>query len=191
MSEREIIILVFLAVVAMLIRVGATGRRHGSDRARRSRPKGQALQPARRRPAHQLRRPISHRSGTLSGRAWVIVGDTIAIKQQKIRLAGIDAPELDAPYGQKSKWAMVQICKGQTVTAHLTGETSYDRLVAVCTLPDGRDIGAELVAQGLALDFTRFSGGRYRHLEPKGVRSRLMWARHRADYEAKTGKADN
>jgi endonuclease YncB( thermonuclease family) len=110
---------------------------------------------------------------TLSGKAWVIDGDTIVIGTTKVRLAGIDAPELDQPFGRKSKWAMVDICKGQVITAELTGEWSHDRLVGTCYLPDGRDIGGELVRRGLALDWPTFSGGRYRHLEPAGVRRRM------------------
>lgn len=51
------------------------------------------------------------------GRCWVVDGDTIVIDKMHIRLAGIDAPELDHPWGQQSKWAMVKLCKGQTVTA--------------------------------------------------------------------------
>jgi endonuclease YncB( thermonuclease family) len=122
--------------------------------------------------------PVFPEVGVLEGKCHVIDGDTIVIKRTKIRLAGIDAPELDKPWGQKSKWAMVQIVKGQVVTAKLNGEHSHDRLVATCYLPDGRDIGAELIGQGLALDWTKFSGGKYKHLEPKGVRRKLKWAHH-------------
>ena len=111
--------------------------------------------------------------GELRGRAHSIDGDTIIIKGTKIRLAGVDAPELDQPFGQKAKWALVEVCKGQVITAKLNGETSHDRLVGTCYLPDGRDIGAELIAQGLALDWAHFSGGKYRHLEPRGVRQKL------------------
>lgn len=77
------------------------------------------------------------------------------------------------PWGHKSKWAMVAICKGQTITVKLDGERSYDRLVGTCYLQDGRDIGAELIKQGLALDIAHFSGGKYRHLEPHGARKKL------------------
>lgn len=112
----------------------------------------------------------------ISGRAWVIDGDTIVIDKVNIRLAGIDAPELDHPWGQKSKWAMVALCKGQIVTAHVTGEFSYNRVVARCTLPDGRDLAAELVKQGLAIDWPKYSGGRYSAYEQPGVRKRLWRA---------------
>ncbi|WDR01905.1 thermonuclease family protein [Devosia algicola] len=98
------------------------------------------------------------------------------IDKIRVRLAGIDAPELDHPWGQRSKWALVQLCKGQTITARLKPELSYDRLVAECFLPDGRDLAGELVRIGLALDWPKFSGGKYRHLEPEGARNRLWRA---------------
>lgn len=116
-------------------------------------------------------------SGTVvTGRCWVIDGDTIVIDKMHIRLAGIDAPELDHPWGQQAKWTMVKLCKGRTVTARIKPELSYDRLVAECFLPDGRDLAAELVKAGLALDWPKFSGGKYRHLEPADARKRLWRA---------------
>lgn len=112
----------------------------------------------------------------LRGSCWVIDGDTIVIDKVRIRIAGIDAPELDHPYGQQSKWALVKLCKGQTVTARIKPELSYDRLVAECFLPDGRDLAAEMVRAGLALDWPKFSGGKYRHLEQADARKKLWRA---------------
>ena len=109
----------------------------------------------------------------IKGKAYVIDGDTIRIGSTKIRLAGIDAPEEDQPWGRKSKWAMYEICKGQVITVELDGTRSYDRLVGTCYLPDGRDIGAEIVKCGLALDLPEFSHGKYRRFEPQGARRRL------------------
>jgi len=68
---------------------------------------------------------------------------------------------------------MVDICKGQTITVELDGERSFDRLVGTCFLQDGRDIGAEIVKRGLALDLPHFSGGKYRQMEPEGARKKL------------------
>lgn len=115
----------------------------------------------------------------LQGQCWVIDGDTIVINNVRLRLAGIDAPELDHPWGQRSKWALVQLCKGQRITAHVRPELSYDRVVAECFLPDGRDLAAELVRGGLALDWAKFSGGKYRHLEPPDARRKLWRAEAR------------
>lgn len=114
--------------------------------------------------------------GILEGRCHVIDGDTIVIDGIKLRLAGIDAPELDHPWGLKSKWTLVHLCRWQTVTARLRPELSYDRVVAECFLPDGRDLAAELVKRGLALDWPKFSGGKYRHLEPPDARQKLWRA---------------
>ena len=68
---------------------------------------------------------------------------------------------------------MVTICKGQIISVYPTGETSYDRIVATCYLPDGRDIGAELIKQGLALDLPKFSGGKYQNFETGEARRKL------------------
>lgn len=128
-------------------------------------------------PAKQTRTPIQPKTTivrTLKGKAYVIDGDTIVVSKTKIRLAGIDAPEPDQPWGRKSKSAMIQICKGSILTVHLNGEQTYDREVGTVYLPDGRDVGAELIKQGLALDLEKFSGGKYRHLEPEGVRRKIL-----------------
>ena len=109
------------------------------------------------------------------GRCHVIDGDTIHIGKHKIRLAGVNAPELDEPYGQKAKWAMVALCKGQTITAYPTGETSYQRIVAKCFLDDGRDLAAEMVKQELALDIPHFPDADYKHLESPNSRRKLRW----------------
>jgi len=122
------------------------------------------------------RAPSPQSERILRGRCWVIDGDPIVIDQLRIRLAGIDAPELDHPWGKRSKWALVQLCRGQVVTARIKSELSYDRLVAECYLPDGRDLAAELVSLGLALDWGKFSGGKYQHLETPEARRKLWRA---------------
>lgn len=118
--------------------------------------------------SHQAARP-----SILKGKCYVVDGDTIRIKGRNIRIAGIDAPELDHPYGRKSKSAMIGLCRGQIITADIKDELTYGRLVATCYLPDGRDVAAELVKIGLAVDWPKYSGGRYGHLEPPGIRKKL------------------
>ncbi len=47
------------------------------------------------------RRQVEEQTGQqiIRGHCWVIDGDTIVINKIHIRLAGIDAPEIDHPYG--------------------------------------------------------------------------------------------
>lgn len=109
----------------------------------------------------------------LRGRAWVIDGDTIDIAGTRIRLSGIDAPEMDHPYGKSAKWTLVNLCKGQDVRAVFDGDLSHDRTVATCFLPDGRDLSAEMVKAGMAIDWPKFSRGKYSSLELPGIRKKL------------------
>lgn len=112
----------------------------------------------------------------IKGAAYVVDGDTIIIRNTQVRLFGIDAPELDHPYGKTAKSAMVALCKGQTVIAEILETDAHGRTVAKCWLPDGRDLSAELVKQGLALDWKKFSGGIYRQLETPNARKKLWLA---------------
>ena len=65
--------------------------------------------------------PVAVKDKQITGRAYVIDGDTIVIKKTKIRLAGIDAPELDEPWGQVAKSAMIRICQGGAIRAVFDG----------------------------------------------------------------------
>lgn len=121
-------------------------------------------------------RACNHGPQQLKGKCWVVDGDTIVIDHIHIRLAGIDAPELDQPWGKKAKWELVRLCKGHVVTAHVSGELSHNRVVARCLLPDGRDLSRLMVERGLALDWAAYSGGCYRQYEPAEARKRLWRA---------------
>jgi micrococcal nuclease len=126
-------------------------------------------------PAIAMRRQVVviSRETVIRGKAYVIDGDTIDIGGNRIRLFGIDAPELDHPFGQNAKWALANLCKGQTIRAVFEGELSHERHVAQCFLADGRDLSAEMVKVGMAVDWPKFSGGRYSHLETPGIRKKL------------------
>ncbi len=120
---------------------------------------------------------------TIVGKCYVVDGDTIRIGKVSLRLAGIDAPELDHPWGRRAKAELIGLCRGQVITAQLNPELSYDRIVATCFLPDGRDLSAEMVKLGYALDWRKFSGGKYAALEPQDARKK-HWkaaARQRGD----------
>jgi len=130
--------------------------------------------------------PVVEPPATLEGKCYVIDGDTIQIGQVRLRLAGIDAPELDHPWGLKAKSELIRLCRGQTIRAEFAPHLSYDRTVATCFLADGRDLSAEMVRLGMALDWPKFSGGKYAHLEPEGARKK-HWkaaARQRGDMKS-------
>lgn len=110
------------------------------------------------------------------GRVYVTDGDGLRIKGEEIRLFGIDAPEFNHPFGKKAKWTLLALCKGQDVMAISAERDHHDRLVARCFLADGRDLSAEMVKLGLALDWPKFSGGMYGPFETSDARKKLWLA---------------
>lgn len=118
--------------------------------------------------------PLSKK--VVQGSAYVVDGDTITIRKTQVRLFGIDAPELDHPFGRNAKSALITLCKGDTVRAEIIAQDSHGRAVARCYLKDGRDLSAEMVKLGLAIDWPKFSDGKYRSLEVPGARRKLWLA---------------
>ncbi|WBU59827.1 thermonuclease family protein [Paracoccus albus] len=112
----------------------------------------------------------------IRGAAYVIDGDTVVIQRTQVRLFGIDAPELEHPYGRQAKWALVSLCKGKKVSAEIVAIDDHGRTVARCYLENGGDLSAEMVKLGLAIDWPKHSGGKYSSLEIPGVRKKLWLA---------------
>jgi len=98
---------------------------------------------------------------TVSGVPYVIDGDTLAFGRKRVRLWGIDAPEMDTWQGRKARAFLIKKLAGREVTCVDTGTRSYGRVVAKCYV-DGEDIAWWLVNAGHAVDWPHYSGGHYR-----------------------------
>jgi len=83
----------------------------------------------------------------------VVDGDTIKLCDVSIRLAALDAPELNEDGGQEAKQFLAKF-EGSTVMCELTGATAYDRLVGYCQLH--MDIGLMMMRMGLASEWSRY-----------------------------------
>lgn len=137
---------------------------------------------------------------TLNGAAYIVDGDTVIIQKTQIRLFGVDAPEMNHPYGKNAKWALVRLCKGKIVRAEVSEQDAHGRTVARCYLPDGRDLSAEMVKLGLAIDWPKYSGGIYRTMEVADARKKMwladarqkgrmhVWEKYEARQKGQTGK---
>ncbi len=99
----------------------------------------------------------------------VIDGDGLHLNGVSIRLWGMDAVELrqhcqrdGLPYscGQAARDALLALVDGKTIACEEVNTDRYQRVVARCQV-DGVDLGGEMVRQGWAVDFKRYSKGRY------------------------------
>ena len=79
-------------------------------------------------------------------------GDTITVRTDetiKIRLDGIDSPELKQPFGQASKQALSGLVFGQNVTVKPGKKDRYGRLLARVEIA-GKDASLTMVETGMA-----------------------------------------
>jgi len=97
---------------------------------------------------------------TLSGEASVADGDTLRLGGERIRLTGLDAPELDQTCtdtagatwscGRESSQRLRELINGEAVHCNTEGRDRYGRYLGRCSV-GGEDLGAVLVAEGFAV----------------------------------------
>ena len=105
-------------------------------------------------------------ASSLEGRVTVIDGDTLQMHGKRIRLHGIDAPESGQTCrsqsgktyrcGQLAAKQMAKYTKRKTIRCNVRDTDRYGRLVAVC-FADGQDINKQIVIDGFALAYRRYS----------------------------------
>jgi endonuclease YncB( thermonuclease family) len=98
-------------------------------------------------------------------------GDTVWVQPlqrgeaQKVRLLGIDAPEICQPWGPQSRAALHAALQGQVVEVRARTRDSYGRLLAQLTR-QGNDVGAWMVGQGYAWSYSyKNNAGPYEALQ--------------------------
>lgn len=103
--------------------------------------------------------------GSLSGFEGKVIrvsdGDTIVVltqdkEQIKVRLNGIDAPEKKQPFGKQSTKFLANLVAGKTVEIKKEGNDRYGRTIGTVLL-DGLDVNKEMVANGYAWAFRKYS----------------------------------
>jgi endonuclease YncB( thermonuclease family) len=114
---------------------------------------------------------------TLDGRAQVTDGDTIRIGEARIRLKGIDAPEMEQrcsragrsyACGETARRALIDLVSGENVRCRAAGRDRYRRILARCTV-DGEDIGTRMVESGWAVSYGRDYDAEEARAQERGV----------------------
>lgn len=103
--------------------------------------------------------------GGVEGKARVVDGDTLEVAGERVRLHGVDAPELDQPCERNgasypcgvaaARWLEERIGSDQ-VRCEEVERDRYGRLVAVC-FAGTENLNEGLVVAGWALAYRRFS----------------------------------
>lgn len=110
-------------------------------------------------------------------------GDTFVLlidgKEQVVRLAHLDCPEKKQPFGNNAKQFASDLCYGKYAT--LVHNNKYDRnkrLIAEVILEDGTNVNKELVKNGLAWHFKKYSdNSEYAQLEIEARNNKIgIWS---------------
>lgn len=124
------------------------------------------------------------RSMKVSGPAYAIDGDTLAFKDDRVRITGIDAPDGPDDVRERSGTVLQQLmndngpitCAKPEFAACRSPARSYSRHNLECTFANGDSVAHTMVAAGYAVDYRTYSGGRYQAAMTQAARShRGLW----------------
>jgi micrococcal nuclease len=111
----------------------------------------------------------------------VLDGDTVEVmhdgKAERIRLAQIDCPEKNQPFGQAAKEYVLDLAAHKIVTVEVDTVDRYGRTVGEVLLPDGSNLNKQIVGAGYAWQYKRYSKDtEYADLEAEARVARLgLW----------------
>jgi endonuclease YncB( thermonuclease family) len=88
-------------------------------------------------------------------------GDTFTLKTgdrtERIRLEGIDCPEMEQPFGDKAKQFTASKILNKQVEAAVISRDNYNGTWAMVSTSDGRSLNQELLKVGLAWWYHKYS----------------------------------
>ena len=134
------------------------------------------------------------------GEVVVTDGDGLRLNGKRMRLWGIDAPELGqecgrggALYrcGEEAREVLGALLLGGGVSCETVDQDRYGRMVVRC-MANGKDLAAEMVRLGWAVDYHRYSKGTYAAIEADARHHRRgLWAgefENPAGWRARNGR---
>jgi endonuclease YncB( thermonuclease family) len=117
---------------------------------------------------------------TMGGRLHVADGDSLTLDGIRVRLLGIDAPELDQtcrlagmthPCGREAREHLIGLVAGRSVTCSWSREDRYGRRLGRCSAGE-TDLAAEMVRSGWAVAY----GGYEREETEARAHRRGLWS---------------
>ncbi|AYV46274.1 nuclease [Caulobacter flavus] len=109
-------------------------------------------------------------------------GDTLRCDGERVRLFGVDAPELRRgqtpaePFAYEARDELIRLTRGR-VGCRPVERDRYGRVVAKCWSSTSPDVNAALIRSGLATEYKRYSKGLYAKAEAEARSARRgQWA---------------
>ena len=109
-------------------------------------------------------------------------GDTLRCGDERVRLFGVDAPEVRRgatpaePLAYEARDELIRLTRGR-VGCRFVERDHYGRFVGRCWSAATQDINAALIRSGLATEYRRYSKGAYRAAEDQArAAKRGHWA---------------
>ncbi len=110
-------------------------------------------------------------------------GDTLRCGAERVRLFGVDAPELRRgqtpaePFAYEARDELIRLTRGR-VGCRLIDRDRYGRFVGRCWSDATPDINAALIRSGLTTEYRRYSKGVYADAEAQARAARRgVWAK--------------
>lgn len=113
--------------------------------------------------------------------AWVSDGDTLRVivrgREMEVRLADIDAPEREQPYGWEAKLQLIDLVRGQHIVLRPRDVDQYGRIVAY-VWAGSVDVNRELVRRGSAWFYPEYAESDALYQEEQRARAARsgLWA---------------
>ena len=111
----------------------------------------------------------------------IIDGDTIVIltteRRVRVRLAGIDTPEKNQPWGNAATREMRRLVAGRTVDVEWHKKDRWNRKIGI-VYSEGQDVGLVMVERGFAWHFKRYANEQT-HSNREAYAAAEASARHR------------
>ena len=115
--------------------------------------------------ARPPRRAVALEATVTARVVHVTDGDTVKVQGpglpvERVRLLGIDAPEMDQDFGKVARRVLADKVEGREVLLHTHGRDRYGRVLAELVL-DGVDVNLAMVREGLAWHYAHYAADQF------------------------------
>jgi micrococcal nuclease len=118
-------------------------------------------------------------------------GDTLRCGSERVRLFGVDAPEVRRgatpaePLAYEARDELIRLTRGR-VGCRFVERDRYQRFVGRCWSDATPDVNAALIRSGFATEYRRYSKGAYRGVEEEArAAGRGHWANSARNWRAR------